>query len=143
MHEFEPTSLLDSRRGSVFSPVLNPSRLIYAALQLRKPSRRTASSANVPFTIETFPRVDSSMARRDSGSRLKARTAYLPSATSARMTGNPCAPVPPMTNMVEGTREDMFVYAGMSWIDLPTATRRWHGCQLHMASGTGTPTTRP
>src|SRR3977135_636709 len=92
---------------SLFSPVLNPSMLTNAPSQPRNPSRRTASSANVPSRMETLPSARSSLARGEAGSRLRTRTEYFLSATRAWITGMPWAPVPPITKIFDVLCEDM------------------------------------
>jgi hypothetical protein len=49
------------------------------------------------------------VARGEAGSRVRNRTEYFWSATSARMMGMPCAPVPPMTKILEVVWEDTAV----------------------------------
>src|SRR5262249_17739782 len=94
---------------SVFSPVLNPSILMYAPSQPRNPSRRMASSAKEPSSTETLSRPSRVVARGEAESRLRNRTEYFLSATRARMMGMPCAPVPPMTKILEVVWEDTAV----------------------------------
>src|SRR5215469_12342818 len=83
--------------------------LMKAPSQPRNPSRRIASSANEPSRTETLSSVSNSLARREAGSRLRNRTEYFLSATRARTTGMPWAPVPPMTKIREVLCEDIVV----------------------------------
>src|SRR6516162_4819793 len=83
--------------------------LMKAPSQPRNPSRRIASSANEPSRTETLSSASNSLARRETGSRLRNRTEYFLSATRARTTGIPWAPVPPMTKIREVLCEDNVV----------------------------------
>src|SRR6202021_534918 len=83
--------------------------LINAPSPPRNPARRMASSANEPSRMETLSSARRSMARREVESRLRNRTEYFLSATRARTTGMPWAPVPPTTKILEVVREDMGV----------------------------------
>src|SRR6516165_7144454 len=83
--------------------------LMKAPSQPRNPSRRIASSANEPSRTETLSSASNSLARRETGSRLRNRTEYFLSATRARTTGMPWAPVPPMTKIREVLGEDNVV----------------------------------
>src|SRR6516164_9491470 len=83
--------------------------LMKAPSQPRNPSRRIASSANEPSRTETLSSASNSLARREAGSRLRNRTEYFLSATRARTTGMPWAPVPPMTKIREVLCENIFV----------------------------------
>jgi hypothetical protein len=75
--------------------------LMKAPSQPWNPSRRSFSDAKVPVTSSTLPNASSCWARAEEVSLVRTRQVYFLSWTRPRMTGMPCAPVPPTTKILE------------------------------------------